>query len=100
MAPFDRYGYNFDGGYYTPERLQAEPGIYMVFANQKIIDIGESENIQDRLQNHDRKDCWQRYAKGSTIYYAAHYMQGSSQDQRRTVEAVFRSKDKPPCGEK
>lgn len=93
-------GYDFDGGYDDPNRLQAKAGIYLVFTKEMVIDIGESEDVRNRILTHDRKDCWQRKANGGVLYYAAHNMPGSSIEARHEIELRLRSLVNLPCGEK
>jgi predicted GIY-YIG superfamily endonuclease len=91
---------SFEGGYQDPNSFRAEPGIYMVYANKKVMDIGESDNVRNRLLTHNRKDCWQRNSSGSKIHYAVNYMPNSSQEQRIQLEQKLRDLEQLPCGER
>jgi len=82
-----------------PKLLKPQPGIYLVWANQKLLDIGEAGDVQGRVSNHDRRDCWERNATGA-IMYGAHYMPGASEQERRDLEANLRAMDDFQCGER
>ena len=91
--------YEFDGPYSTPDLLANRAGVYAVLClsngNYTVIDIGESGNVRERLQTHDRKDCWGKNCEG-TLYYAAHY----NAENRHTIEQFLRKTFNPPCGER
>jgi hypothetical protein len=97
-STFDWFGYKFESGVADPKMLKAEPGIYLAWANRKVLDIGEAEDVQARIANHDRRDCWLKHAAGATLYYGAHYMPGESEQARRDLELKLRSKQDYPCG--
>ena len=96
---FPWYGTEFESGVTDPKELKTQPGIYLVWAERKPLDIGEAEDVQARVSSHNRKDCWQRCATG-TIYYGAHYMPGASEQARRDLESKLRASCDYPCGEK
>jgi len=96
---FDWHGHKFEGVVSDPKLLKTQPGIYLVWADKKVLDIGEAGDVQARVSNHDRKDCWQRHATGG-ILYGAHYMPRASEQERRDLEANFRAMDDYPCGKR
>jgi len=59
------------------------------------LDIGESGDVRDRVENHDRKPCWKRNCS-STIKYAAYYISGEK--ERKKIEQAIRKHYKVPCG--
>ncbi|MCH8978104.1 MAG: hypothetical protein IH945_02535 [Armatimonadetes bacterium] len=94
-------GYDFEGPYSSPSCLDSKAGVYTILdkksnGNYDIVDVGESGNVKDRVENHDRKDCWKRHA--SEIWYAAYYTLGWTADQRRALEKKIRDEYDPPCG--
>jgi len=100
--PFEYWGYNFDGAYIACSSLKTQQGVYVIWCNDKgswtVLDVGESENVQDRTCNHERFTCWQRICPG-TIYFSAVYTPGETQQQRRAIERHIRNLSHPPCGE-
>jgi len=94
-------GYSFGGPYSSPSTLYAEPGVYVILCKSndtyKVLDVGESENIKDRVENHDRQDCWKKNCKG-TIVYAE--IKEADEEKRKAKEKTIREKTNPPCGEK
>jgi hypothetical protein len=59
-----------------------------------VIDVGESQNIRERVSNHNRAPCWrgQGHAQLSVaaIYADAH--------NRMLIERQLRVQFNPPCG--
>ena len=98
-------GLNFEGPYKHTDKLKELPGIYVIACRTKTptikdaaVDVGQSENIKVRIATHDRKDCWKKNCGGEVLVYA-HYMPGSSEEERTVVEKEIREQLSPPCGE-
>ena len=64
------------------KNLLQESGVYMVIATDMaqpvILDVGESDSVYARLATHDRRDCWEKYARGRQMRYYAYYCGWSS----------------------
>jgi hypothetical protein len=95
-------GYEFDI-YSSTYSLENKAAVYSILDRRDddtsyVIDVGESSEVRDRVENHDRKPCWDRNIKGS-IRYGVHYTPGKSAEARRKIEAEIRNMYKPPCGE-
>jgi hypothetical protein len=84
---FKRWGYTFDGAYASPSQLEAGAGIYLVWCRK-------------RVENHERKSCWERNCRGGALRYAVYYMPGARQFDRIVVEGEIRNAARPPCGER
>lgn len=99
---------NFDG-YWSDDYKSSIPnssGIYCVYScfcnpSERTVDlhrvlyIGESENVQERLQNHEKFPKWCNYLKnGESICYS--FAPINSNDRER-AEAALIYKIKPPC---
>ena len=98
-------GYNFDGPYEsTGSILNNASGVYVILdgpRNQNtysILDVGQSETMKERIDYHDRKNCWVRNSQ-ININYAVRYMPGSSPTQRNSIEQNIRNTYNPPCGQ-
>ena len=56
--------YHAEGPLGNDNNLQARSGVYVILgrrtetANWSVVDVGESENIRERVSNHDRAPCW------------------------------------------
>ena len=101
---FTKHGRTFDGPYFNTSTLDAKAGVYIVWDERSTddlshpLDVGESEDVRERLGNHDRADCWKRKATG-TIKYSATYTSDLTAQQRRDLEKKIRDAEKPPCGD-
>lgn len=78
-----------------------ESGVYAILGQDSvndcwsIVDIGESEYVRSRVENHNRKGCWR--ACGYTSLSCAAYYCG---EIRHVIEKELRDILKPPCGER
>ena len=93
------HGYDFDGPLKSTSGLQSKAGVYIIYCptsdgKYKRLDVGESEDVRDRIENHDRERCWKRNC--DSVMYAAYYE--SSAEKRRSIEAKIRDDYKLPCG--
>lgn len=87
-------GYTFNGPFSVNTNFNAVAGIYLITTLQGIIvDVGETENLKERIPNHERRNCWTRNS-GVNLYF--HYE--SNQQQRLAKEKLFRTKSNPACG--
>jgi hypothetical protein len=62
-VPIGSQTYAFDGPFTSADQLDSRSGVYLVStvtegSTRKILDVGESGDVQDRVTNHDRKPCW------------------------------------------
>jgi hypothetical protein len=100
--PFERWGYQFDGAYTSPDSLESLPGIYVIWCRSQegawhVLDVGESENVQERTSNHERRPCWLANCQG-TIYYSATYT-NIGKNKRIEIENEIRRQERPVCGQ-
>ena len=103
------YKLEFDGYWSEPNisGLPAKSGIYCVYgctynatsktvSIKRLIYIGEAENIQTRVANHEKWDQWRRYLKtGEQLCFNAALISGNTDRQRAEAAMIF--KHKPPC---
>jgi len=92
----------FEGPHTHTMYLRNAAGIYVVLdqrsnGNWTIIDVGESEDIRSRIENHDREGCWKRHSWG-TLGIAAYYTPGWTANHRRSLESEIRDSYAPACG--
>ena len=98
---FNNWSFTFEGAFESPNSLPEVAGVYVVWCRygedeQDVLDVGQAENVRQRLIVHDRKDCWKRHGRGA-IYYSAHLMPESNEAERRKVVAFIRDQAVPPC---
>lgn len=103
IMAFERWGYQFDGAYTSPDSLEPLPGVYVIWCRSQegawhVLDVGESENVQDRTRNHDRLPCWRANCQG-TIYYSATYTPNMRKNKRLELESEIRRREQPICGQ-
>lgn len=100
--PFDSWGYHFEGAFSAPRQLPSGSGVYVIWCkdgdNWKVLDVGESDDVRDRVMNHKRADCWSRNCSG-IIHFAATYTLNLTESKRREIEQDIRNRTNPPCGE-
>jgi hypothetical protein len=98
---FEKWSFTFEGAFESPEPLPEVAGVYGVWSKNgedewDVLDVGQAENVRQRLIVHDRRDCWKRLCIG-TLYYSAYPMPESNETARGRVEAFIREQADPPC---
>ena len=94
--------YPFEGPFASPSQIKNQSGVYVVLGrktslgNLSVIDTGESSAVKERLDNHDRKPCWngQQFTE---LNFAAYY---TDERGRMQIEAEVRKGYNPPCGDR
>lgn len=92
-------GYSFWGYYTLEDSMKEEGGVYVIFNGQgeDFIDVGQTDNLNDRPRNHERKPCWERNCQQG-IFFAATLE--PDQDKRLIIEKAIRNNHpEMPCGE-
>lgn len=93
--------YNFDGPHTTTATIMSWSGVYVILGGSgdglwNIVDIGESGNVRERLDNHDRADQWRR--QGHRVLAAAVIYVHEA--DRMVIERELRVQHNPPCGDR
>ncbi|GAB6166183.1 hypothetical protein JCM19992_21830 [Thermostilla marina] len=95
--------YTFEGPYSNTAQLDDRAGVYAILCSHDgkydVVDVGESAQIRTRVENHDRKDCWQWNCAG-TLMVAAYYTPHLQSAGRVSIEQEIRARYNPPCGER
>ncbi len=84
--------------------LPQKPGVYLVLSqceneqDFRALDVGESQDIRDRISRHNRADCWREHAAGRQIYY--YYCLCRGENERMDLEYKLRRLYNPSCGER
>lgn len=88
----------FDGPHTSTASLLAQSGVYVIstIVNglHRVLDAGESEDIQNRVNSHDRKNQWDSHIS-DRLYVSACYC---SATDRMVLESAVRGAHNPPCG--
>jgi len=86
--------YEFECYYSSTLSIADRSGVYVVLDKRPdglfILDVGESSTPQYRLQNHDRKNCWERSREG-IIVYGIYYTPNQQQQGRMDIEQDIRN---------
>ena len=99
---------NFEGYWREINKsfIPEKSGVYCVYACaynasektvslRKILYIGESENVRNRISNHDRLSDWKKLLySGETLCYSFAFV---SATDRLRAEAALIYRHKPPC---
>jgi hypothetical protein len=92
--------YKFKGPYENVDKLEDDSGVYVILCkegkNYYPIDVGESETVKERVENHDRWNCWKKECSGN-LTVAVHYV---DEIERKEIEQDIRYLFGPPCGER
>jgi hypothetical protein len=99
--------FKFEDGPYPIDqanKLKNRPGVYVIWCRSSstssrgtLIDVGQSDNVRDRVMSHDRRECWNKNCKGS-LEVAATYIK--DEQERLDREKEIRQHCKLPCGER
>ena len=92
--------YHAEGPFGNVNGLKARSGVYVILgrpgvsASWIVVDVGESGNVQERVENHDRAPCW-RGQGHAELAVAAIY---ADERNRILIERQLRVQFNPPCG--
>lgn len=88
----------FDGPHISTASLLAQSGVYVIstIVNglHHVLDVGESEDVQNRVSSHDRKNQWTPHIS-DRLYVSACYCNAVD---RMALESAVRATHNPPCG--
>ena len=93
--------YRFEELFENPSCLQNQSGVYVILGNNggnhwDVIDVGESDHVKTRVENHDRAMCWQKcgyHNLNVAVFYTYEH-------ERMAIEKQIRQQFNPPCGER
>jgi hypothetical protein len=81
--------------------------IYVILCVQeggkwKILDVGQTGELGQRIDSHDRRSCWERNCPNKNIWVCVYPMPTSkyTKEDRLKFEKALRAQYKPPCGER
>lgn len=93
--------HNFDGPHLQTTGIHAKSGVYVILGKSggttwSVVDVGESQSVRERVDNHDRAQCWKRrghHELAAAVLYVP-------EQQRMQIESELRVQYDPPCGER
>jgi excinuclease UvrABC nuclease subunit len=93
--------HHFTGPFASNEQIPSQSGVYLITTlapNQRhtIIDVGESQNVHDRIRNHDRTPQWQRNQQHGLFAWVL----SANELQRMVIEKAHRLAYAPVCGDR
>lgn len=94
--------YNFEGPFSNTSSLRKQSGVYAILGRNSdserwvVVDVGEAGDVQERVSNHDRKDCWSRQGYRQ-LQVAVYYC---DERTRMSVEQELRAQFNPACGKR
>ena len=94
--------YTAEGPFLNTASLHNQSGVYVILgrandnARWSVVDVGESGEMRDRVENHDRAPCW-RGQGHANLGVAAIYCDAT---RRMAIEADLRAQFDPPCGKR
>jgi hypothetical protein len=93
--------YEFDGPHESAGDLKKQSGVYVVSTRQangkhRVIDVGESGDVRERVTHHDRADTWKSYVNDG-LFLSGYYC---DEKERMKVERLIRAFHNPPCGDR
>lgn len=95
--------YQFEGPYRNTASLSDKSGVYAILdfwnGSYHIVDVGESAKVKTRVENHDRKPCWNGSKKGA-LMASVLYTPSTQQAGRMAIEQELRQQYNPPCGDR
>lgn len=90
----------FIGPHANASALPTQSGVYLITRllnnGHEIIDVGESHNISERIQNHDRMDQWKSVSQNSFYIWTIL----ADENQRMIIERAHRLTYNPVCGDR
>lgn len=91
--------HDFDGPFADENDLDSKSGVYAVLCasgeGYSLVDCGESEDVRNRIVNHDRRECWLKNCNKDSLAFAAFYC---DEFTRMAIEVGIRMKHELPCG--
>ena len=94
-------GYDFEGPYFSTERLRDLPGIIAILSPEEgqlsVVDVCEASHVRSKVESRGRTSCWQKHSTG-VLLFSAYYTQAMAHHDRVEIEKEIRAKYDPPCG--
>lgn len=95
-------GYTFEGPYdYKREFNSKIPAVYAIIDtinfNYYLLDVGQTEDLNNRFPNHPREISWHNARSGVLSLWV---LRIQNEQDRLAIESQIRNQYNPPCGER
>ena len=93
--------YYFKGPYSSLHKLDNSPGLYAIHCQeneQQILDVGEADQIKNKIKTHERMKCWLYHSQEKGIAVSAYYTDDWTTEERQNAALELRKRYSPPCG--
>lgn len=92
-------GANFSGPYYHTRKFNEDFAcVYaLINGNNQVVDVGQTDSINSRILDHERKTCWERHGCGELSLYV--HISGDV-SYRLLLERLVRITYNPQCGQR
>lgn len=88
--------YDFEGPFASPLRLRPQAGIFAIVRSDnggfEVVDIGQTRNIRNEVEHHQRRPFWRSRANGAGLGFAALYTRQLQPATRQLIVDDIRDK--------
>lgn len=92
------YNLYFDGPYYYDRNFTQDFAcVYAIVINDRLIYTGITDNINMRMSNHHKIDCWKQYSIDTKVLYI---YKESNLINRQNLERAIINYYKPTCNDR
>ncbi|HEY5499832.1 MAG TPA: hypothetical protein VIK20_05555 [Bacteroidales bacterium] len=92
--------YSFTGPIASIDKLKDRAGVYAIVCKVEseyfLLDVGESSKLRTRIENNEKKDCWNKNCNGQLTIFV-HYAPFLKQQGRILIEQELRDLFHPGC---
>jgi len=94
--------YPFKGLHKTIGKLEDKPGVFTIISEfdgiNHLFDVDCSETVKKKIENHERRKCWEKYRKGLIRYAVLYESDFPFVPKEKLVEEVRKRYKTVPCG--
>ncbi len=90
-------GYNFEGPYdFASDDFNEVAGIYAIVSQNKVVYVGITDNLKERMSGHHKEDCWRRNILATNCLY---WLRESNEIRRQQIERGIIDNYEPVCND-
>ena len=92
--------YKFEGPFRSLDQIKNKSGVYAIILhtseNLYLLDLGQGENIKNKIENHERKDQWKKYSSQGNLEYGLCYADNKDEKDRLAMVSEINKVYKTP----